>query len=118
MFEEPLIEQLLCHCCRWPEPKSILIMANTSFHHTDRTKELCSNSGVKLLYLPPYFPDLNPIEEFFAELKAFLRRNWQNTQIKISEISLNGAWMSWGLGEKVQNVIFERQILRLKSNEN
>jgi transposase len=32
--------------------------------------ELCSDAGVKLLYLPPYSPDLNPIEEFFAELKA------------------------------------------------
>jgi transposase len=29
-----------------------------------------------LVYLPPYSPDLNPIEEFFAELKGFIRRNW------------------------------------------
>jgi transposase len=53
-------------------------MDNASFHHTDRIRELCYNAGVKLLYLPPYSPDLNPIEEFFAELKAFIRRNWQN----------------------------------------
>jgi transposase len=33
---------------------------------------------VKLIYLPPYSPDLNPIEEFFAELKAFIKRSWQN----------------------------------------
>jgi transposase len=32
--------------------------------------------GVKLVYLPPYSPDLNQIEEFFAELKAFIKRNW------------------------------------------
>lgn len=76
MFED-FIEQLLHHCGRWPEPKSVLIMDNASFHHTDRINELCSNAGVKLLYLPPYSPDLNPIEEFFAELKAFVRRNWQ-----------------------------------------
>ena len=31
--------------------------------------------GVKLVYLPPYSPDLNPIEEFFAKLKAFIKRN-------------------------------------------
>ena len=37
---------------------------------------MCSEAGVKLVYLPPYSPDLNPIEEFFAELKAFIRRNW------------------------------------------
>jgi transposase len=31
---------------------------------------------MKLVYLPPYSPDLNPLEEFFAELKSFNRRNW------------------------------------------
>jgi transposase len=76
MFKD-FIEELLHHCGRWPEPKSVLIMDNASFHHTERIIELCSNAGVKLLYLPPYSPDLNPIEEFFAELKAFVRRNWQ-----------------------------------------
>ena len=29
-----------------------------------------------MIYLPPYSPDLNPIEEFFAELKGFIRRSW------------------------------------------
>jgi transposase len=33
-------------------------------------------AGVKLLYLPPYSPDLNPIEEFFAVLKAFIKKRW------------------------------------------
>jgi transposase len=79
MFED-FIEQLLHHCGRWPEPKSVLIMDNAYFHHTDQIRELCDNAGVKLLYLPPYSPDLNPIEEFFAELKAFIRRNWQQHQ--------------------------------------
>lgn len=32
---------------------------------------------MKLVYLPPYSPDLNPIEEFFSKLKGFVRRNWQ-----------------------------------------
>jgi transposase len=39
---------------------------------------MCSNVGVKLVYLPPHSLDLNPIEKFFAELKAFIRRNWQS----------------------------------------
>lgn len=38
---------------------------------------MCSDIGVKLVYLPLYSPHLNPIEEFFAELKAFIKRNWQ-----------------------------------------
>jgi hypothetical protein len=67
---ESFIEQLLQHYGRYPEPKSVLIMDNASFHHSGRIKALCANAGVKLLYLPPYSPDFNPIEEFFAELKA------------------------------------------------
>ena len=75
---EDFIEQLLPHCGRWPEPKSVFVMDNASFHRSDRVKQLCNYAGVKLLYLPPYSPDLNPIEEFFAELKAFIKRNWQS----------------------------------------
>lgn len=49
-------------------------MDNASFHRTDRVKQLCADAGVQLVYLPPYSPDLNPIEEFFAQLKAYVRR--------------------------------------------
>jgi transposase len=72
MFED-FIEQLLHHCTS----DSVLIMDNASFHRSDRIKEMCSAAGVKLLYLPPYSPDLNPIEEFFAELKAFIKKHWK-----------------------------------------
>ncbi len=72
------IEQLLHHCGRWPEPKFVLIMDNASFYYSTRIEQLCSEAGVKLLYLPPYSPDLNPIKEFFAELKMFIKRNWQH----------------------------------------
>ena len=53
-------------------------MDNASFHRSERIEELCFDKGVKLVYLPPYSPDLNPIEEFFAELKAFIGRHWQS----------------------------------------
>ena len=39
---------------------------------------MCYNAGVKLVYLLLYLPDLDPIEEFFAELKAFIKQNWHN----------------------------------------
>lgn len=52
-------------------------MDNALFHHSTRIKELCREAGVKLLYLLPYSLDLNPIKEFFAELKMFIKRNWQ-----------------------------------------
>lgn len=75
---EDFVEQLLPHCGRWPEPKSVIVMDNASFHRTERVERLCYEAGVKLVYLPPYSPDLNPIEEFFAELKAFVKKNWGN----------------------------------------
>ena len=74
VFEE-FIEQLLPLCNPWPERRSALVMDNASIHHTARIKQMCRNVGVKLVYLPLYSPDLNPIEEFFAELKAFIKRN-------------------------------------------
>jgi transposase len=55
---------------------------------------MCTAAGVKLVYLPPYSPDLNPIEEYFWELKAFIRRNWvryeenQNKGFKPSSTSV------------------------------
>lgn len=74
---EDFIKQLLEHCGKWPEPKSVLVMDNASFHHSERVQQLCFDAGVKLVYLPPYSPDLNPIEEFFAELKAHIKRSWR-----------------------------------------
>lgn len=75
MFED-FMAQLLQHCGRWPEPKSVLVMNNITFHHSVRIVPMCADAGLKLVYLPPYSPDLNPIEEFFAELKIFIKRNW------------------------------------------
>jgi transposase len=75
---EDFIKELLQHCGKWPEPKSVIVMDNASFHHSEQVKQMCQDAGVKLAYLPPYSPDLNAIEEFFAELKAFIKRNWQS----------------------------------------
>ncbi len=75
MFED-FIAELLQHCGRWPEPKSVIVMDNASFHYSEKITQICADAGVKLVYLPPYSPDLNPIEEFFAELKGFIKRYW------------------------------------------
>jgi transposase len=69
---EDFVEQQLHHC----SPNAVFIMDNASFHHSERIKEMCLEAGVELLYLPPYSLDLNPIEEFFAELKAFIKKQW------------------------------------------
>lgn len=49
---------------------------NASFYHSERIQQMCDDAGVVLLYLPPYSPDLNPIEEFFRELKTYIRQAW------------------------------------------
>lgn len=49
-------------------------MDNASFHHNDELEPMCAEAGVELLYLPPYSPDFNPIEEYFAELKNFIKK--------------------------------------------
>lgn len=50
-------------------PDSILIMDNAAFHKTARTRELIHKAGHTLLFLPPYSPDFNPIEQDFATIK-------------------------------------------------
>ncbi|KAL0930283.1 uncharacterized protein CTRU02_212491 [Colletotrichum truncatum] len=77
---ESFIETLLQYCGRWPEPRSVLIMDNASFHHTERIREMCSAAGVVLVYSAPYSPDIIPIEHFFGELKNFIRQVWNDHQ--------------------------------------
>jgi transposase len=49
-------------------------MDNASFHKSQRTKELIEKRGARLLFLPPYSPDLNPIENYWALLKLYVRK--------------------------------------------
>ena len=52
----------------------IVVMDNLSAHKGERIKELIEERGCELLYLPPYSPDLNPIEEAFGKMKGILRK--------------------------------------------
>jgi transposase len=56
---------------------------------------MCSDAGFKLLYLPPYSPDLNPIKEFFAKLKHFIKQNWQDYERVVTLFRLNATWASY-----------------------
>jgi transposase len=68
LFED-FIEQLLCHCSRWPEPETVLIMDNGGFHYSERVRQMVEEAGVLLDFTPPYTPRTDPIEEFFGEVK-------------------------------------------------
>jgi transposase len=52
----------------------VVIMDNLSAHKGERVRELIEQQGCKLLYLPSYSPDFNPIEEAFSKIKAFIRK--------------------------------------------
>lgn len=53
---------------------SVIVMDNMRSHHAKHVKKVLKQSGIKYLYLPPYSPDLNPIEKLWSKTKAFLRK--------------------------------------------
>jgi transposase len=57
----------------------IVVMDNLSVHKVDGVAEAIEAAGARVLYLPPYSPDLNPIEQVFAKLKALLRKAKERT---------------------------------------
>lgn len=61
----------------------IVIMDNLPSHKVSGIKEAIETVGAELLYLPPYSPDLNPIEQVFAKLKALLRTAAERTVGKL-----------------------------------
>jgi transposase len=55
-------------------PGDVVVLDNLAAHRIDGIRQALAAVGAFLLYLPPYSPDLNPIEQLFAKLKALLRR--------------------------------------------
>jgi transposase len=65
------LEQVLAPSLRLGQ---VVVMDNLTAHRGERVRELIESRGCELIYLPPYSPDFNPIEEAFAKLKALLRK--------------------------------------------
>ena len=70
------VEKILIPTLR---PGDIVIMDNLGSHKGKAVRQLIRAAGAKLLFLPKYSPDLNPIEQVFAKLKALLRAAAQRT---------------------------------------
>ena len=70
------------------KPGDIVVMDNLSSHKGSRVRKLIEAAGAQLRYLPPYSPDLNPIENAFSKLKALLR--------KAAERTVDGLWTKIG----------------------
>jgi transposase len=93
---EAFVEQVLL-----PQLKGgdVVILDNLSSHKRSRTRELIESAGAKLLFLPPYSPDLNPIEMVFSKLKQLLRSLacrtrealWEAMQSVLDQISPSDA---------------------------
>jgi len=69
-------------------PGDIVVMDNLSSHKGPAVCQAIAATGARLLYLPPYSPDFNPIENAFAKLKALLR--------KAAEPTVDGLWDAIG----------------------
>lgn len=79
------VEQMLAPALR---PGDIVIMDNLPAHKIDGIEQAIRDRQAELCYLPPYSPDLNPIEQAFAKLKALLR--------KAAERTKDGLWNAIG----------------------
>jgi len=64
------LEQVLCPQLR---PGQVVIMDNLSAHKVVGVQQLIAATGARLLYLPPYSPDFNPIEQAWSKIKQWLR---------------------------------------------
>jgi len=82
---ETYVEKVLAPELR---PGDVVIMDNLASHKGQSVRTLIEAAGASLLYLPPYSPDFNPIENAFAKLKALLR--------KAAERTVAGLWNAIG----------------------
>ena len=79
------VEQVLVPELR---PGDIVVMDNLPAHKAAGIRDAIEAAGATLMFLPPYSPDFNPIENAFAKLKALLR--------KAAERTINGLWGAIG----------------------
>jgi len=56
------------------KPGDIVVLDNLSAHKNQKTRDLIESAGAELWFLPPYSPDLNPIEKMWSKIKAILRK--------------------------------------------
>jgi len=74
-FEPWLVEYLLPSL----QEGDIVVLDNLQAHKSPKVAEILARKGCTVRYLPPYSPDLNPIEKAFSKLKAFLRKLAERT---------------------------------------
>lgn len=81
------------------QPGDVVILDNLSSHRRARTRQLIEAAGATLIFLPPYSPDLNPIELIFSKIKQLLRSLasrtrealWNGMQSVLNQVSASDA---------------------------
>jgi len=76
-FFDFIVNDVLPQMNPYPQDRSVLILDNCAIHKSTALREVVEAHGCRLFFLPPYSPDLNPIEESFSAVKAWIRRNWR-----------------------------------------
>ena len=71
----------------YPAVNSILVLDNARVHRGGRIPRLCLEAGIRVVYLPPYCPELNPVEMCFSVVKSHIRR----TQVLVQTSDVIGA---------------------------
>ena len=71
------IEDYLCPALR---PGQVVVMDNVAFHRVAGIEEAIAKAGARLIYLPPYSPELNPIEHMWSKIKNYLRHASARTE--------------------------------------
>lgn len=77
-------------------PEQVVLLDNAAFHRSPELQEIATQNGIKIIYLPAYSPDLNPIEKFWANLKRNIRKiikaanNFQEAITTAFHLTLSG----------------------------
>jgi transposase len=79
---EAYVEQVLAPTLRAGQ---VVVMDNLSAHKSEEVRELIEGRGCEVLFLPPYSPDYNPIEEAFSKIKGLLRKAQARTREELIE---------------------------------
>ena len=62
-----------------------IIMDNASFHKSLKIRQSIENKACKLIFLPPYYPDLHPIEHYWHKIKNEIIKGMRNNEMKLAE---------------------------------
>ncbi len=98
------------------KPGDIVVMDNLSSHTIAGVREAIRAAGADVLYLPPYSPDLNPIEMVFSKVKGEIRKRKPRTKPECDRLC--GACLDWFTPEECENDIRHAGYRRNTDTEN